>query len=164
MSKFCVSVCKNCGFFSSHIKNEQEKIMCVCGTNDWVYTNIKYDAFYKKVEKFRNSPNFIDGMDGSQQFVLREIMQVSDDEFAVYIKRWSDWSTKRYLRDREADQKRVALNAEIREKNTIRCPYCKSADVSKIGVLNRTASVAIFGLGSSKMGKQWHCNNCKSDF
>lgn len=46
----------------------------------------------------------------------------------------------------------------------ITCPYCKSTNVQKIGLLNRTFSTGLFGLGSSKVGKQWHCNNCKSDF
>lgn len=44
------------------------------------------------------------------------------------------------------------------------CPYCKSANCSKIGTLSRGFSFSIFGFGSSKVGKQWHCRNCKSDF
>lgn len=50
------------------------------------------------------------------------------------------------------------------EQNTITCPYCKSTDVSKISTFGRAASVGIFGLVSKKIGKQWHCNHCKSDF
>ena len=46
----------------------------------------------------------------------------------------------------------------------VTCPYCKSTNVSKISVANRTVSVGLFGLESSKIGKQWHCNNCNSDF
>lgn len=46
----------------------------------------------------------------------------------------------------------------------IECPYCKSKDTKKLGVLSRTVSVGLLGFGSSKIGKQWHCNNCKSDF
>lgn len=67
------------------------------------------------------------------------------------------------------DKRRNQQYQEIVEKNTKPanvpiCPYCNSTNVSKIGVLNRTASVAMLGLASSKIGKQWHCNNCKSDF
>ena len=46
----------------------------------------------------------------------------------------------------------------------VECPYCKSGNVKKLGVIARNISVGIFGLGSSKIGKQWHCNNCSSDF
>lgn len=48
--------------------------------------------------------------------------------------------------------------------NRVECPYCHSNDVSKISTLGRAASVGIFGLASKKIGKQWHCNHCKSDF
>lgn len=44
------------------------------------------------------------------------------------------------------------------------CPYCKSTNTEKIGTLNRAVSVSLIGVASSKLGKQWHCNNCKSDF
>lgn len=44
------------------------------------------------------------------------------------------------------------------------CPYCKSKNTKKLGVASRSFSIGLFGLGSSKIGKQWHCNNCNSDF
>lgn len=44
------------------------------------------------------------------------------------------------------------------------CPYCGSVNVKKVSTISRMASVSFFGLGSKKVGKQWHCNNCKSDF
>lgn len=50
------------------------------------------------------------------------------------------------------------------EENAIECPYCKSTNVTKISTSGRIVSVGLFGLGSKKIGKQWHCNNCKSDF
>lgn len=47
----------------------------------------------------------------------------------------------------------------------VRCPYCNSENTKKISTLSKTASVATFGIfGLSKASKQWHCNNCKSDF
>lgn len=50
------------------------------------------------------------------------------------------------------------------EANGVVCPYCKSMNCSKIGTMSRGFSFGLFGFGSSKVGKQWHCNNCKSDF
>lgn len=44
------------------------------------------------------------------------------------------------------------------------CPYCNSTNVTKIGTVNRAVSVGMFGLASKKIGKQWHCNSCGSDF
>lgn len=50
------------------------------------------------------------------------------------------------------------------ESNGITCPYCKSANCNRVGTLSRGFSFGLFGFGSSKVGKQWHCNDCKSDF
>lgn len=49
-------------------------------------------------------------------------------------------------------------------KKIIRCPYCKSGNTSKIGVVGRSVSFGLFGFGSSKVGKNFHCNDCKADF
>lgn len=50
------------------------------------------------------------------------------------------------------------------QANGITCPYCKSMNCSKISTVSRGFSFGLFGFGSSKVGKQWHCNSCKSDF
>lgn len=49
-------------------------------------------------------------------------------------------------------------------KPVITCPYCKSTNTKKLSSLSRAFSAGFFGLGSSKIGKQWHCNRCGSDF
>lgn len=49
-------------------------------------------------------------------------------------------------------------------KPVITCPYCKSTNTKKLSSLSRALSAGLFGLGSSKIGKQWHCNSCGSDF
>lgn len=46
-----------------------------------------------------------------------------------------------------------------------KCPYCNSTNVKKITMTSKVTHGAIFGLfGARKILKQWHCNNCKSDF
>ena len=47
---------------------------------------------------------------------------------------------------------------------TITCPYCQSTDTKKISGTARWLSVGLFGLSSGKVGKQWHCKKCGSDF
>lgn len=44
------------------------------------------------------------------------------------------------------------------------CPYCHGYYTKKIGAGSRLMSVGLFGLGSNKIGKQWHCCLCNSDF
>lgn len=48
--------------------------------------------------------------------------------------------------------------------NQPKCPYCQSTNLKKLDVIDRGVSFGLFGFASSKVGKQWHCNNCKSDF
>lgn len=48
---------------------------------------------------------------------------------------------------------------------TITCPYCQSTNTKKISTLSKAGSVAFLGIFAlGKTTKQWHCNNCKSDF
>lgn len=47
---------------------------------------------------------------------------------------------------------------------TVECPYCHSTNTKKISTFERVFSTEFLGLGSSKVGKQWHCNKCNSDF
>ena len=54
--------------------------------------------------------------------------------------------------------------AKAESMRKVTCPYCGSVNVKKVSTISRMASVSFFGLGSKKVGKQWHCNNCKSDF
>lgn len=47
----------------------------------------------------------------------------------------------------------------------VRCPYCNSTDTKKISGLSKAAGIAAFGVFAlGRSTKQWHCNNCKSDF
>lgn len=46
----------------------------------------------------------------------------------------------------------------------VECPYCHSMNTEKISGVARGVSIYVMGVASPKLGKQWHCNNCKSDF
>ena len=48
---------------------------------------------------------------------------------------------------------------------TATCPYCQSTNTKKITNTSKAVHTAMFGIFSmSRNTKQWHCNNCKSDF
>lgn len=58
---------------------------------------------------------------------------------------------------------------EVEYKNStsveVKCPYCNSLNTTKISEISKVGRFALFGIFSlSKNSKQWHCNNCKSDF
>lgn len=49
-------------------------------------------------------------------------------------------------------------------KPIVMCPYCKSTNVVKLSMLGKVVSVEVLGAASNKIGKQWHCNDCDSNF
>lgn len=68
-------------------------------------------------------------------------------------------------RDDEFQAKMNHGKAILQEQGRqIKCTYCGSTNVKKIGYINRGLSTYLWGLASKKITKQWHCNNCGSDF
>lgn len=62
-------------------------------------------------------------------------------------------------------QQIAQVNAQAQDwLNKVHCPYCNSTNCKKISGVSKATSVAMFGIFSQKVKKQWHCNNCKSDF
>lgn len=48
---------------------------------------------------------------------------------------------------------------------TIKCPYCNSTNTKKITTTSKAVHTAFFGIFSmGRNAKQWHCNQCESDF
>ena len=91
----------------------------------------------------------------------------------IMVQKRKDYLKKIYNEQKEILQKRIRKSEESRineyqqkylAEHNIHCPYCNSSNVTKIGTVNRAVSVGMFGLASKKIGKQWHCNSCGSDF
>ena len=64
----------------------------------------------------------------------------------------------------KANLKQQVSSKKVEEDNKVHCPYCNSTNVNKISGLSKAGSIAMFGIFSRKVHKQWHCNNCGSDF
>lgn len=61
--------------------------------------------------------------------------------------------SEEYKRLKEEEERLAKLPA---------CPICGSKEnVKRIGTLSRSVSVLAWGLGSSKVGKQYECKHCK---
>ncbi len=61
-------------------------------------------------------------------------------------------------------QAKIQTQQDLASGKRVICPYCKSTNTEKISTVSRAVSVSLVGAASGKIGKQWHCNNCKSDF
>lgn len=60
---------------------------------------------------------------------------------------------------KEEDERR--RREEIRIANAVKCPMCNSPNTERIGSVDRAVSVAMVGVASGKIGKQYKCKNCK---
>lgn len=56
------------------------------------------------------------------------------------------------------------INNNTSASQIVKCQYCHSTNTKKISTTSRVISTSLFGLGSKKVGKQFHCNNCGADF
>ena len=57
------------------------------------------------------------------------------------------------------------INSNPDSPPTVLCPYCGHYDTKKISKASKVGSVALWGVyGLAKASKEWHCNNCGSDF
>ena len=72
-------------------------------------------------------------------------------------------SVIRELTDEERSVEKYKIQAE-RESRMPHCPFCNSTNLKKIGAGSRLLSVSTLGLAGAKMGKTYHCNNCKANF
>lgn len=50
------------------------------------------------------------------------------------------------------------------DKPRVECPYCHSTNTKKISTTSKAINTAVFGILGTKRHKQWHCNECNSDF
>lgn len=72
--------------------------------------------------------------------------------------------TNAILKAEEIGKQKKTLQ-DFQYRNNAECPYCHSKNTKKISGLSKAGSVAIFGVFAvGKVSKQWHCNNCKSEW
>ena len=143
-----LSYCKKCG----RILHNAIKLQDKCD----VCSSVAYEVPKEYIDNFR----WRDG-DGKQA-LIEELVKTSP-EFDQYLFDHRDEILAK--RSAEFDAKMAHGKAILEEKSRrVTCSYCGSSNVKKIGLLNRAVSTELWGLGSKKIGKQWHCNQCNSDF
>lgn len=135
-----------------------------------------YPKFCKKCGWFKIAPEGYDRCPicKTELFPAPEVddifFDMSRTEMDAYILSHSE--TGKYD-ETLADKRRDTIRIEVEETRArsdafdaqhAECIYCKSRNTKKISATSRLFSTGFFGLGSKKIGKQWHCNKCGSDF
>mgnify|MGYP004458134033 CR=1 FL=1 len=141
--------CDKCGNLGDWVKPEDHSCFC-CGNSPLKPIPRKY------IDNFR----WRDG-DGKEAF-MEEVVKKSPNLDKTLFEHRDE------IIQRKNNEMKASIDAGraiLEEKSRIpKCPYCQSTNLKKITGLDRFISVGLFGLASKKVGKQWHCNNCKSDF
>lgn len=87
-------------------------------------------------------------------------LKISDElkqKRSHYIKTSAQEARERVQRSVERQE---AAKQRRMNPNNIHCPTCGSNKIEKISGVSRAASVGVFGLASSKIGKTFECKNC----
>ena len=92
---------------------------------------------------------------GVTKWLLHEESGTAICEVCGYCEVVNEKKTEEYMHN---------ISMVSKAKNQVHCPYCNSTNVNKISGSKKAASIIGFGILSNKIGKQWHCNSCKSDF
>lgn len=73
-----------------------------------------------------------------------------------------DFETYQRQMIKEQDETIARQQRELNQKiaNAVKCPNCGSTNTKKISTTSRVTSVALVGVASSKIGKQYECKNC----
>lgn len=136
-------MCPNCGYQNENVKkNYYEKFASYicdnCGEGLDIHdTDIRNEYFCPKCN--------------SQMYYL--MSSIVDQNTGKQIETYFD------------ESRNIGYRAlESNTKSSITCPYCSSFNTKKISGLSKVGSVAMWGIFSQKVRKQWHCNNCGSDF
>ena len=70
------------------------------------------------------------------------------------------WDRREGFKEIQKRNNELLENDKAKQASIPKCPTCGSANLKRISMSSKVASVAMFGLFSTKRSKTFHCNNC----
>ena len=150
------SICLQCGM--STPGTAEEVRMCPCCGSDKRVNVPKKDG--KKLWEIR----WIKDADARWNARIDYVKNTMHIKLPDNVREIAEDCVRKRKEEETARIKEIADRSSIYTPTSITCPYCHSTNVSKISTIDRGISVGMAGLASGKLGKQWHCNKCKSNF
>ena len=148
--------CKKCGRIAQEEYNKNEQICDYC--NNAMQYVPKNFLIGKRGIALNN--------DLKQQFIDQYIKSSPEFDQYLFDHRDEDLSKRRMENTAKLEHGRAVLEGRDKgNKFGVECPYCHATNVKKITNTSKVVHTAIFGIFSvSRNSKQWHCNECGSDF
>lgn len=149
---YMIYLCPVCGEGCTKHVASQHNYICKYCNNELIRIDIDMHHYmelceYDETNKEENT-KILANKYGNNQF--------SEEEYHHRL-----YAIKQEIKQRQTRQHEALKNPP---KPQITCPYCNSTNTKKISTASRAGSILGFGILSKKIGKQWHCNNCGSDF
>lgn len=140
--------CGKCGgeFFTMPYEQYEQELKAELDT---IY---RHDELTNTLRSINDLPKLVEILNKHNiphEFVRSEVLRVIEEQ---------DEMCAGLAELRRKREKRQRANG-IKSGMNISCPYCKSSNVRKINFTER-----MIDLGGKKLGKQWHCMSCGSDF
>lgn len=70
------------------------------------------------------------------------------------------WDRREAFKEIQKHNNELLENDKVKQANVPKCPTCGSSNIKRVSGTSKAVSVAMFGLLSQKVKKQFHCNNC----
>lgn len=106
--------------------------------------------------------------DGDGKQALIEELVKTSPEFDQYLFDHKDEILAKQSAEFDAKMEHGKAILEGRDKGNnfgVECPYCHATNVKKITNTSKAVHTAVFGIFSiGRNSKNFHCNNCNSDF
>ena len=153
MYKFC-SKCGNITLGNNYLEEK-------C----WVCGNIKIPV---PTQYIQENDILTDKELESRATLIREELVKTSPKFDQYLFEHRDEILAKQSAEFSEKMEHGKAILEGRDKGNqfgVECPYCHATNVKKITNTSKAAHAALFGIFSiSRNSKQWHCNQCNSDF
>lgn len=115
---------------------------------------------------------WLDGLDflitNEQENLLRDELVKTAPEFDEYLFNHRDSDLHQQWAKTEVALEHGKAVLEGRDKGNkfgVECPYCHATNVKMITTTSKAVHTALFGIFSiGRNSKNYHCNNCNSDF
>lgn len=161
-------VCLKCG--NTQAPYDGNKGNCIICNSKMVQIPDGYGFSDEEIENFfssSNNSNFNEYWEQNEQYLFDEIISKSP-EFDINLYNNRDSILKQKEQQQEATITHGKAILEGRDKGNkcgVECPYCHATNVKKITNTSKAVHTAVFGIFSmSRNSKNFHCNNCNSDF
>ena len=152
-----LNYCKKCGRLLQNSWGENDLICDCCKTKT---IPVPKEFLDKELGVFFKDKNT------KQQFINEYIKK--SPEFDQYLFDHRDEILAKQSAEFNAKLEHGKAILEGRDKGNkfgVECPYCHATNVKRITATSKAVHTAIFGIFSmGRNAKNYHCNNCNSDF